>query len=1053
MRMRPAAVILAVGASLGPIGAQDGSTVGDNRMQLLCIDEDRRAHALAPISVSRSTQIWSNSNLIAGDRSPTHCWAWNDACPPHRVARGEDHAGTCKTNPSGAARLSIRVRSPGASDGPPNGGTSRPGRVEIIAAPAEMWREAPIGLLPMWATDSGVLSLPRGAERWRLQARAGERLSRLRDAALEEDTVELVLMPAAAVSVQVTADRAPLAGARVSLVQPGRFADRQAPELLGFELTNGGGRGTLAITKSERSLVVISSHARAAVAFRRFEDVPQVVELGPGYAVTGVAVNVAGEPVAEARLLGLSWIPNGGGLMQRHTGKTGADGRFRLAGFSPGTALLRTDGESLAYSRQFDLEDSVDLGSVVLASPEHVWLTIVNRDSRLPVRGASIQPAGGEWAAAGEDGNVQVNLVLGRSLLVTAKGYLSASVELPEAAGRAVEEPFVVELEPAFTVEGVYVAADGLTTAAGGRFVARRETDNMSRHRPLAADGSFSIDLPAGAYELELSAGNAGSRRLSVSGSPGEVRDLGIVAASTSAWVSGYVLSPEFTPVAEASVSRVRSSEMGPLMAWALGNIDRVTTNAEGYFELFGLDGGVSTLRVEAEGFAPMEFEVEAQAVEWVDAGTVALSRGRRVRVRSDVVRGEVVVDTGLVGNPRQLIRGALADGEALVEGVPDGAFALQVLEDGVPACERDEQDETGDVSIRCDRSTVAVTGRVTIGEQAGDGMLLWQQKGRAALPEGGLITRGGPLPRTQVVSNRPQERQAMLDGEGRYRIEAVLPGDWEVIWMPLSGGQQDVREIRIPDAPRGDVVLDLDYGGVSVVGIVTGADGTPATHATVDVFPSRRAVVTDEVGRFQITGLIPGTHQLRARLRDLRSPLVDVELRSGRREAVDLVLVDNPPSDEVAIYIEGGGSGLCFVEADTGVSHVVQITGGMAKQKLSPPLSDRLRVACRPSGHWVLSEWQDLRQALDEGVELDPFESTATLTLTGVAPGAPIEITGPGGWNLGALRLWFGGARTFLVGETISNLPVGSYTLRWGTRSRTVRVERGRTTEVEINA
>ncbi len=63
-------------------------------------------------------------------------------------------------------------------------------------------------------------------------------------------------------------------------------------------------------------------------------------------------------------------------------------------------------------------------------------------------------------------------------------------------------------------------------------------------------------------------------------------------------------------------MSRERSDEMGPLWAWALGNVDQVTTNAEGYFELFGLELGSSIIRVEADGFAPLEFSVEAAGLE-----------------------------------------------------------------------------------------------------------------------------------------------------------------------------------------------------------------------------------------------------------------------------------------------------------------------------------------------------------------------------------------------------------------------------------------------------
>ncbi len=257
-----------------------------------------------------------------------------------------------------------------------------------------------------------------------------------------------------------------------------------------------------------------------------------------------------------------------------------------------------------------------------------------------------------------------------------------------------------------------------------------------------------------------------------------------------------------------------------------------------------------------------------------MDAGTVELSRGRRVLVRSDVKRGEVVIDTGGIGHPRELVHKALSEAEALLEAIPDGSFVVQVLEDGVPVCELDEEREEGDIAVRCNRGTVSVSGRVAIGEQPGDGMLVWRQKSRAALPEGGLTTRGVPLPSTQVVSNRPREREAMLDGEGRYRAD----------------------------------------------------------------------------------------------------------------------------------------------------------------------------------GRWVFSPWQDLRRALDEGVELDPYESASTLVLAGESPETRVEVIGPGDWNLGALRIWFGGAMVFRVGEAIPHLPVGSYTVRWNDRSRTVHTERGRTVEVEID-
>ncbi len=320
-------------------------------------------------------------------------------------------------------------------------------------------------------------------------------------------------------------------------------------------------------------------------------------------------------------------------------------------------------------------------------------------------------------------------------------------------------------------------------------------------------------------------------------------------------------------------------------------------------------------------------------------------------------------------------------------------------------------------------------------------------------MSEGFIRTVAGGLSRTRMVTNRPRDRKATLDPEGRYLMEDVLPGAWEVIWMPLRGGMQEVREVRVPDGDAEDVVLNFDYTGASVAGVVLDAEGAAARHATVDVFPGRRAVVAGEDGRFVALGLAPGAYQLRARLRGQRSRLVDVELREyGESASVQLTLLDDAPSDELEIRIAGAEGGFCFVALDSGFSQVVRIDRGTARQELSPPLPERVKVACRADGRFILGGWQDLERALERGVDLDGRESTSTIVLVGEPPGPAIEIEGPGGWNLGELQLWFGGARTFRVGEAIPNLPVGTYTLRWGDRSRTVRTERRRVVEVEID-
>ncbi len=221
-----------------------------------------------------------------------------------------------------------------------------------------------------------------------------------------------------------------------------------------------------------------------------------------------------------------------------------------------------------------------------------------------------------------------------------------------------------------------------------------------------------------------------------------------------------------------------------------------------------------------------------------------------------------------------------------------------------------------------------------------------------------------------------------------------------------------------------------------------------------MEVFPDRPPVVSDDRGSFRVHGLRPGRYQLRARERHLRSDLVDVELaRPGDRATVQLHLADKPARDRVRIELADDSEGFCYGELDRGASgQLVQVRRGVAELRVEPPLGERVRVACNTNGRWVLGGWRNLREALERGLAFDPGKSTASLALVGRGHAAGIAITGPGGWNLGELRMWFGGGPTFAAGETVTNLPAGAWTIAWGGGSRSAFTERRRVTEVDLD-
>ena len=221
----------------------------------------------------------------------------------------------------------------------------------MTAAPAVMWRQVARHLLPTATVASGSLSLPRNDETWRLQALAEDLTSTWRDVAPEEGSVELALQQVVDLTVQTTADGAPLAGARLYLLRAGSGMAAVRPEPLGFGISDTDGKVSLTVSERERAAVLVSHVTRTAAAFERFAEAPPVVELGPGLAVTGRTVDLEGQSCSWSAAAG-SVV--GGARSFQCCSATWGSPAPTAGSCSPvsrrAPRSLRTDGSELEYS-------------------------------------------------------------------------------------------------------------------------------------------------------------------------------------------------------------------------------------------------------------------------------------------------------------------------------------------------------------------------------------------------------------------------------------------------------------------------------------------------------------------------------------------------------------------------------------------------------------------------------------------------------------------------------------------------------------------------------
>jgi protocatechuate 3,4-dioxygenase beta subunit len=474
-------------------------------------------------------------------------------------------------------------------------------------------------------------------------------------------------------------------------------------------------------------------------------------------------------------------------------------------------------------------------------------------------------------ATTGTDGVFRVDgLRAGRAVVVVGKG--EAAVSRVVRISSATDLEFVL---PATTeISGVVVLEDGSPATDLLVSVQPREEPYGADAplRPVAAlpegvrtdeRGRFRIEgLPPGAFDLTVrSAPDAPHSIVTTTRTGVEAGTTGIqIAVARGGEVEGVVVDASGSPTTGAHVS---INDLGG------SSVAYVQTGADGRFRCTGLPG----TRVRVVASVTDERGTSAEGVAEVAVG----ARGVRIVVDdSRIVQGRVLDPSG---DP--VTEGSVAaipeDGDAgpaLTWISSGGGFRLSGLEPGryrlVHVARR------GGVSVDSDwltaRGTPLIGGESVAAGSRGVELRLPAEKGTRAVIRGVVLDPDGRPVLDAMIQAEPAgggtAERTSSDEEGAFELGPLVPGRrYRVrVWAP-GYPWADLRDVEPGEEELAVALVE----GLTATGRLLRADGTPIADeefALRHVKTGAPAMArTDDDGRFEARGLLPGRHQVRVRL------------------------------------------------------------------------------------------------------------------------------------------------------------------------------------------
>lgn len=288
--------------------------------------------------------------------------------------------------------------------------------------------------------------------------------------------------------------------------------------------------------------------------------------------------------------------------------------------------------------------------------------------NQLVARGQAMFGMGSELSSATstDDGKVRLEVPAGDRVHLAAFGTYWTQTTMELAALRPEEEVSIGEiiLTPADRITGVVKDAQGNPNAQAKVSLVESGSDliigsGISHQTTTDADGRFEIGgIASGTYRL---------RALGHGFAPAFEDPVIIVATGKDVEidlqlgegrrVTGVVLDVDSRPIANAMVGPQRSlfdMELGPTPENPRGRMDGVQTDAQGRFELGGLDESIEQLVIRGEGFATHRVMLPGEGQEVV------------VKLRRSLTLAGIVVDED--GEPSQEAEVRLSMGEDQLE-------------------------------------------------------------------------------------------------------------------------------------------------------------------------------------------------------------------------------------------------------------------------------------------------------------------------------------------------------------------------------------------------